>query len=412
MRNMVYGGHYNVDFDVVSAIYFHLANSPGVGINLEKMLKVIGKNGYLAFSEGNKRIANNLANLILVDRGQGPFDHHGYGKKGETSASLMLRHYKNSTQTQEKFLRLVYRHDKKGVTLTCDVSHISKCIQRSKELTDIQRIKIGLELIFHAILFGEKKLERNNTWVRNQIINFLKTKNITPPNLQRYVDLLESTRFSRPFDLVEILIHKREEDGEAAARDLAEKVLELIYMDSVLIFDPQLTLEIEKSKVINIRGIKIVAGRSDSSKFNTRLRLNHGANIAIQRRSDEHSQVFFKTGTVKEKTILNIISMVRLEECLVQHRSIPRIDLRKEETVKGIPEWYLYKGEPEDQSKKRVPGYFVFNGSTTAPDIPISRISFETLIYVIVQAVRYENLNWSRWKSERINYYKSKGPLK
>ena len=404
IEKTIYVGHYDVDFDLVAAIFFHLANSPGVGINLKKMLKVIEKNGYMAFSEGNKKIINNLANLILVDRGQGPFDHHGYGKEGETSASLMVRHYKNSTPTQEKFLRLVYRHDKKGETLVCDASHISKCVQRNSKLTDIQRIKIGLELIFHAILFGEKKLKRNNAWVRDQIIDFLKTKNIIPPNLQRYVDLLESTRFSRPFDIVEILTHKKEEDGEEAARDLAEKVLEFVYADGIMIFDPGLAEDVEKTKIINIRGSRIAAGKSDHLKFNTMLRNYYGANIVVQGKSDGHLQTFFETGTVDEEVVLNITSMIRLEECLIQHRSIPRIDLRRKETVKGIPEWYLYKGEPKDQ--KCQPAYFVFNGSQTAPDVPVSKIPFETIVYIITQAVRYKHLNWSRWKSERINYYK------
>ncbi len=184
---------------------------------------------------------------------------------------------------------------------------------------------------------------------------------------------------------------------------MAKKLLEIIYADSLDFYSAK--EELLKAKKAEIRGILIDAGNSDNPKFNTAAR-NLGATVIIQRRSTDHKQIYFNTEEVNDEFTEKIISMVRLEECLIQGREIPEIDLREKGKIQEIPEWYYFVA-PTIGKKK--PGRFILNGSLTATDVPTSKIPLETLFYIAQCAVYYTKFNWMRWRTERIAYYNKKG---
>ena len=129
--------------------------------------------------------------------------------------------------------------------------------------------------------------------------------------------------------------------------------------------------------------------------------------MTIQRNSSGSTQIYFDTARITDSFIETIVSMIRLEECLVQQREIPRVDLRSPEWVEGIPEWYYYKA-PWIPGKKKRPGRFIFNGSITAPDVPVSQIPLDVLREIATKSVLFQPFNWVRWKTERVSRYLSK----
>ena len=398
---MAFMGHERVDLDLIGAIYFNMY--PLTGLDIEKMLKILKTNKYWGLKNGNEPIVNRFSNMVLVDRGHGPSDHHGK-KNGETSSSLTV---KNSgieiTRPIEKLLGLIGRHDLHGDTLPCDISCAVKALQRKEGISDQERIEMGLRFIHYALVFAENTIERDNEWVQSHIVSFLQGKNLVPPTMERYMNQLGNPRFNRLFDIVEIGGGYRLLNGKEMAEKFLHEILELIYLDAVKFFDPQMTKDIELTEQITIRRVKIAFGKSEGVKFNVRLRRQFGVDVIVQRKKDKHTHIFFqKGGEAHEGIIENIISIIRLEECLIRNRAIPRIDLRREEIVIGIPEWYFYKGEPRGKEEG---GRFIFNGSLTASDVPVSKIPWGTLKYIIQKAVQYTNLNWSRWKTERMAYY-------
>lgn len=152
-----------------------------------------------------------------------------------------------------------------------------------------------------------------------------------------------------------------------------------------------------------MKGNLIISGKSDEASFNRAARYR-GAVIIIQRNSNNHCQFYFNPEKVDDKIIDTIASMVRLEECLIQKRKIPKDDLRKAEWIKMIPEWYYYKAIAIPGKKKK-PGRFILNGSITAPDVPPTKIPLTELQEIAQKAVIFQPFNWWKWEKQRLTYY-------
>jgi len=230
---------------------------------------------------------------------------------------------------------------------------------------------------------------------------------VIPAKFIQYLEKLNNPRFERPFDLVEIIIGEEARSGKEEAVKFAETLLDIVRVDSLKFYETMKEGQ-KEALTINIKGIEIIAKVDDSSKFNVVARAM-GALVIIQRTSKGRTQVYFDTeklGDEYDKLVESIVSIVRLEECLIQGREIPRMDLREPQKIEQIPEWYYYKA-PRIGKKK--PGRFILNGSLTAPDVPPSKIPLETLFYIVQCAVRYyPNFNWVLWKIERVAYYQNK----
>jgi hypothetical protein len=301
-------------------------------------------------------------------------------------------------------LALVRRSDLQGISELFDASDIIKCMQRNHRISDEEIVEIGVRIIQDTIEFRKNALARDNQWVREIIFDFLKEKMVVPPKFQRYLELLANPRFQRQFDLVEIGMTERAR-SEKEAKDFVKKLLELEYEDSG---DYLEALEIvKKAWKKKVNELIICAAITDNPKFNQAARSQEGAAIVVQRNSNGHTQIYFDSEKVHEQLMDAIVSMVRLEECLAQGREIPKCDLRKPTRIEEIPEWYYYVA-PTIVGKKKKPGRFILNGSLTAPEIPPSKIPWETLLYVIECAIRYRQFNWARWKAERLAYYLNK----
>jgi len=334
--------------------------------------------------------------VTLLDRGRGEFDHHG-NSEGETTASLVAQHLGVvDDKAIQRLLAKVQRSDLQGESLAFDASDIIKCMQRL-EVPDEEIIEFGIRIVSDGVEFNKGKMTRDNQNVQQIIKRFLVDKKIVPPKFQEYVDSLNNPRFERPFDLAEILAVEGEN-----ANEFLLKLLDFEYRDSINYL--KAIGEVRKVWKITVRGVNIVADVSDNPKFKDAARNDQRALITIQRRTNGQTGIYFDIERIDDPLIETLISMIRLEECLIQGRPIPKDDLRKPEWVEGIPEWYFYRA-PQLPSKKKKPGRFLLNGSITAPDVPPSKIPMDILRYITEKAVLYQPLNWIRWCSERLAYY-------
>jgi hypothetical protein len=385
------GTHTRPDVDVLASLW--ILQTYG-----DEKLKKAAK----LFLKGGDEELTQMTGIILIDRGRGEFDHHGRTNMcGETSTSLVAKKLGIADEKPiQQLLALVRRSDLQGISEPFDASDLIKCLQRSR-ISDEEIIKIGVRIIQDTIEFRKNALARDNQWVREIIFDFLKEKMVVPPKFQRYLELLANPRFQREFDLVEIGVAEKTR-SKKEAEDFIKKLLEVEYEDSGRYLE---AIEIVKNawkKKVN--ELIICAAITDNSKFNPAARAEAGAAIIVQRNSQGHNQIYFDSQKVSEQIMDSIASAVRLEECLVQKRKIPKCDLRKPGRIEEIPEWYYYVA-PTIVGKKKKPGRFILNGSLTAPDVPPSRIPWETLLYVIECAVRYQPFNWVRWRAERIALY-------
>jgi len=258
-------------------------------------------------------------------------------------------------------------------------------------------IELGIRIVKDGVEFSKKKVARDNSSVQQIINEFLADKPIVPPKFQGYLDSLSNPRFERPFDLTEILAVEGED-----ANDFLLKLLDFEYQDSINYLEA--VKEVRKAWKITIKGATIVADISDNPRFKDAARNDQKALITIQRRINGQTGIYFDTERIDDQLIETLVSMIRLEECLVQRRQIPKKDLRQPEWIEGIPEWYYYKA-PQIPGKKKKPGRFILNGSITAPDVPSSKIPMDILRYIAEKAVLYQPFNWVRWYSERLAYY-------
>jgi hypothetical protein len=388
------GTHTRPDLDVVASVWMFKEYGD------EKMKKAA-----LWFLKGGDEELNQITGIVLIDRGRGKFDHHGRtNTTGETSASLVAKKLGIVDEKSiQQLLALVQRSDLQGISEPFDASDLIKCLQRNNRISDEEIIEIGVRIIQDTIEFRKNALPRDNQWLREIIFDFLKEKMLVPPKFQRYLELLANPKFERPFDLVEIAVVEKMR-SEKEAEDFVKKLLEIEYKDSAEYLEALGIVKNAWKKKVN--SLIICAAITDNSKFNPAARAK-GAAVIVQRNSDGHNQIYFDSQKVNEQIVNSIISMVRLEECLVRKRKIPKRDLRKPGRIEEIPEWYYYVA-PIIIGKKKKPGRFILNGSLTAPDVPPSKISWETLLYIVECAILYQPLNWARWKAERLAYYLNK----
>jgi len=393
------GTHTAPDFDVCATFY----EEEEFGGLDPKQTAVIFLKG------GDEKLTGGMMDdsIVLIDRGRGELDHHGSSFNGnETSASLMA---KKLGITEDKnvqvLLGLVKRKDLQGVALPCDAPDIVSCIQKTRDLSDEEKLRLGIRIIRSAMEFRKRKLQRDNRWGQKVCINFLAERKAEkiPEKLTQYIDKLQNERFDRPFDIVEILVGEKAQFGEEEAVKFVKTLFGFVFNDSIKFYQAKQEFR-EKAAKKEIKGILMTVHCTDNEKFNTAAR-SEGASIIVQRDTDGHTQIFFSTDDplLNDNIIDSIAAMVRLEECLVQRNAIPDVNLAQSEWVDGIAEWYYYKAPPIGGKK---PGRFIMNGSLTAPDVPCSQIPLSTLFDIVQKAVIFNpNFNWDRWLCERTAYY-------
>lgn len=382
--------HWAPDLDAVAAITLLLRHG-----NEKQRNSIVA-----TFLKGGDIALNTvISGIITVDRGKGEFDHHRKTEKPETSTSLVAETLGIAeNKPVKRLIRKVERSDLQGESLPFDASDIIKCMQRIF-IPNEEIIEIGRKIVQDCLEFSEKKLERNNSEVQKIVIEFLETKEIKPPKFQQYINALNNPKFERPFDLAEILAVEK-------TKEFIWRLLEFEYRDSVNYLKAR-DEELPKAEKIKIKWATIVIHKTDNPRFKDAARNVAKAAIVIQRNLNGQTQIFFDTQKINDPLVETLVSMIRLEECLIQGREIPRGDLRKPEWVEGIPEWYYFKA-PRIPGKKKKPGRFILNGSLTAPEIPASKIPLETLREIAIKAVMYQPFNWGRWKAERLAYYANK----
>jgi len=344
--------------------------------------------------------AGGFANVVTIDRGHGELDHHGK-KATDTSSSLMAAKFGLTSKHVQQLLNLVYKSDIEAISLPFDLSDINKCLQRNLKYSDEKVLELGIRLVADTMEFRKNSLQRENLWVQTIIAQFLANKEYKPTEMLKYLQQLSKPGFERPFDLVEVLVAEKTQHGEEEAKKFGETILSLLYEDITMFFEAKKELANAQTAVIN--GITVMAVKSDNPKINPVCR-NAGADIVVQRTTDGHNQIYFDTnrGKVNDSIIDALVSMLRLEECLVQGHPAPTTDLRVLEYAENIPEWYFRKFPATKEKPK--PGRLILNGSLTAPDIPPSKIAWETILYIVDSAVRYQpHLDWNRWLKERIS---------
>jgi len=338
--------------------------------------------------------------IVFVDRGRRDLDHHGENDPNSTSCSKVAEKLGIADhKTIKGLIGLVRRADLQGQSLPFDLNDIIKCLQRRTDLEDKDRLRLGIRATRAAMKFQKQELKRKNSWVKKFIEKFLVGRNI-PPRFQQYLELLKNPRFERPFDIVEILCGESLQSIETA-KSFGRELLEFLYQDTEIYIEAQ--KEVKKAEHITINRMLIIAATTKNPKFNVAARAK-GAVVIVQK-SPNGIQIFFDTKRVDDNLTDTLISMVRLEECLVQKRKLPdqRTDLRQPEKIKNIPEWHYAKFP---SIGKKPPGRLILNGSLTAPDVPPTQIPWETILYIVTSAVRYHaRFNWKKWKQERIKFY-------
>jgi len=385
----IIGTHTRPDLDVVAPVWMFRQYG-------DKKMK---KAAFLFLKGGDEELSQ-ITGIALIDRGRGELDHHGRNNEGgETSASLVAEKLGISKEKPiQELLGLVRRSDLQGRSEPFDAADLIKYAQRNQDLTDEEVVEIGVRIVADGIEFRRNSLRRDNAWVGKIISDFLAEKKLVPPKVQQYLETLNNPRFVRPFDLVEILVAEKARSEEEAV-SFGRKLITLAYEDGVIFLRAQ--GEVKKAWMKQVREHLIIAASTDNPKFSPAAR-QAGATIAVQKNATGHHQIYFTTGLVDDPTIEAVVSVVRLEEGLVQGREIPKVDLRAPEKIEEVPEWYYAKFPAIG---RQPPGRLFLNGSLTAPDVPISKIPWETLLYIVECAVRYQPLNWVRWKGERIAYY-------
>ena len=393
MRSKItFAGHTRPDLDVIAPRF--LFGEYGD----DKMKKAA-----MIFLKGGDELLQQITGIVLIDRGRGEFDHHRRLNSTETSTSLVAKKLGiDQGKIVQQLIGFVQRSDLKGESLPFDLSDIVKSMQRNDDISDEEIIEIGTRILKDCIEFRRNGLQRDNLWVRKFIFEFLSEKKIVPPKFVQYLETLGNSAFQRPFDIVEILVAEKTQ-SEDEAKTLGRKLLELEYEDSAMFFLAQ--EEVEKAWKKTVKGITIFATVTGNRKFGQAARMQ-GAMIVIQRNSNGHTQLYFDIERIDGVVVETLISIIRLEEMLIQKKPIPKINLRRPGRIDEIPEWYYYLA-PQIGNKK--PGQFIFNGSRTAPDVPVSKIPLEILLYIVECGVRYQPFNWVQWKAERMAYYIQKG---
>jgi hypothetical protein len=380
------------------------------------------------FTGGNESVMVELKNVEVIDRGLNELDHHvkGRSEQGETSTSLMAK--KCGMSDDEEIQRLIgeiRRNDLQGITLPFTFCHIIKCGQKNSNLTDKERMAIGLRVIDDAMEFRKRGLQRENLWVQKILIQFLEEseEKFVPEDFQRYTELLAKERFERLFDFVEILVAEKVIRGEKEARRFAKVIAQLIYKPSYNHYRAMGLVERTLYKK-RVGDILVVANDPDdpsskdkdvianfSSAARRYARMEERAAVVIQYSKGDGTQISFDIDArykdnqyvISNELIKDIVAVIRLEECLIRGRGPQRLDLASPGTLEQIPEWHFFC--PPSLGKKRA-GRFIFNRSLTSPDVPLSKIPFKTLFDIVYCTVKFQPLNWQRWVAERVSLYK------
>ena len=378
--------HTSPDPDVIMAIWLLIEYG---GLKLENM--------GLWFLKGQNVEMTSFMNSYMIDRGFGKLDHHRKLVTGKTSSDLIAEGLEIDPCV-EKLLGLVRRNDLEGVSQSFDLADILKCLQRNKQVTDEEKVKTGIQIISAAIHFRKEKLERDNDYISSLVKDFLSEKKV-PQKFANYLDKLNNPRFNRYLDIVEIILGKESLAGKEQAKEFTELILNIVHTDSLLYIKAQENL-FEGSIVKHVKGHDVIGKTTDNTKFNTAAR-KKGASIIIQRQENGATQIYFNNKLIRDdKIVESLVSIIRLEEQLVQKRSIPDTNLRKTGVIDAIPEWFYFRAENGS-------GRFILNGSLTTPDIPPSAIALETLVFLAESAIKfYPKFNWVKWKEEAINRHK------
>jgi hypothetical protein len=395
---LIIGTHHRPDFDAIASIT--LLKEYGPREQKEAIVTLFLRNGDEALTS--------IPGVTLLDRGKGEFDHHRPERRTQTTTSLVAEKLNLDVKHRKEIRRLiskVQRSDLQGESLPFDASDLIKCMQRTG-VPNEEIVELGMRVIKDCLYFSEKSLERENEKVKNLIGEFLEKKEIKPPKFQEYMAKLGNPRFERPFDLVEVFGAEHQKRNEEEVKNFIWRLLEIEHKDSLNYLNA--IEEVRKAWKTIVKGSVIVADVSDNPRFKDAARNELKALITIVRNTDGHTQIYFDTQKAEDSLVEALVSMVRLEECLIQKRQLPRVDLREPEWVEGIPEWYYFKA-PQIPGKKKKPGRFILNGSLTAPDVPPSKIPLETLKQLTIKAIVFSpKFNWVRWKAERLAMYINK----
>jgi len=327
-------------------------------------------------------LSGNIDNVVFLDRGRGEFDHHGQNTEN-TSASMVAKKFKLTKDPVIcKFLKHVDFNDRRGITEPFTVADNIKRMAHNSKISDKQRMRMGLRIVDDVIEFGRLKLKRDPLFVAEIIKSFVDEKELAGSRLEKYCQQIQKERFTREFDLVEILSAERKIRGAKPAKEFAKELLELIAEDE-LNFRKAIK-ELRDAKRVD----NIIMGYSDNPVFNKAARYK-GASVVIQK-SKIGMYIFFDFKKIKHGWIDNVMAVIRLEEQILQNKKnlITKFSiLKKAERLSEIKEWYYYVSSDKNG------GRFILNRSLTAPDpdIPETKISAERMISIVRFVLRFRD---------------------
>jgi hypothetical protein len=306
----------------------------------------------------------NFRDIVWIDRGRQVFDHHGI--KGKTSTQIVAEELGIADQ---KWLRPILAHvqraDLEGRSDPMDLNDMLKSIARELN-DDLKIMELGIEIATAILIFHREEMKRDNARAAQIVKEEFGDEKKMPERIRHYYQLLQNPNFARVCDF-----------GELATMNsgLAKEVLKFLVADIEKYQKAMEEVKIAKKIEISKRYF-IIVGESNNPKFNVAARQT-GAAIVIQRNTTGHTQVYFNNkilGTQVEKIAEDLIEALRLREILLDpSKKLPWIksSLRSTGKIEEVPEWYFFKGEKG--------GCLILNGSLTAPEIPVTRISVEEI---------------------------------
>ena len=369
---IVIATHTCPDLDSVAATNLYYRANP----------EIKGKSEILFLKGGDENLSGNIDNVVFLDRGRGEFDHRGQNTE-DTSASMVAKKFKLTEDPVIcKLLKHVDSNDRKGITKPFTVADNIKRMAHNSKISDKQRMQTGLRIVDDVIEFGRLKLKRDPHFVAKIIKSFVDERELTGSRLEKYCRQIQNERFTREFDLVEVLSAEREIRGAKSSEEFAKELLEFIAEDELNFW--RAIKELRDAKRVGC----ITMGYSDNPVFNKAARYK-GALVIIQK-SKIGMYIFFDFKKIKQEWIDNIMAAIRLEEQILQKKKnlITKFNiLKKAERLREIEEWYYYV------SSDQKGGRFILNRSLTAPDpdIPETRISADRMILIVQSVLRFRD---------------------
>lgn len=362
MRKLKIVTHTRPDVDAVFATYLILERA-----------KNKAEIEFIFLKGGDENLLVDVRNSIFIDRGEKGLDHHGKGSITSTHLAA-----KEVGLVKEKWmqpiLRYVYRVDLKGKSEPFDVNDILKALGREK-ISDEEIMQIGLKIAHCIFEFHRTNMQRDNAFALKVMRKYLKEKK-KPERFKRYMKQLENPRFQRKCDFTEIMTASKEIEGKEKAEKFGKILLDFLYRDFEK-FEAAKKEVLERAQILKLGKYTIVAGISDNPKFNPAARLLANADIIIQRNSDGHCQIYFNCKKLKkdaEKLARKIVKLLRTLEAMKSGKKINK-NLEEIGKLEEIPEWYFF------MTPEGCPA--IFNGSLTAPLVPITKISLNEIIEIV-----------------------------